>query len=153
MQPNKAVDLLLKASRQLATTAKACWQRRAAVNELDRVEAQELRSLARDLGVSADELRAVTAKGEHAADLLVRRMKTLGLDPRRVDPAVLHDLQRCCSECSHKGLCIHELEDRPRETTWPDYCPNKLTLAALEAGEPREAAAPAPDLHVRDQTR
>jgi hypothetical protein len=144
MEPNKAADLLIRASRQLAATAKAFWHRRAAVNDLDRMEAQELRSLARDLGVSADELRALTAKGEHAADLLVRRMKTLGLDPRRVNPAVMHDLQRCCSECTHKGLCIHELEDRPREATWPDYCPNKLTLAALEAGEKR---SPASDVH------
>jgi hypothetical protein len=28
-----------------------------------------------------------------------------------VDPALMRDLQRCCSMCDSKQLCVHELED------------------------------------------
>jgi hypothetical protein len=98
-------------------------------------------ALQEDVGVPPDELRVVTGKGEHAADLLVRRLRTLGLKARRIDPAVMRDLQRCCSECASQGLCVHELEDRPRHATWPDYCPNRLTLAALEAQEKADESA------------
>jgi hypothetical protein len=58
-------------------------------------------------------------------------MATLGLDPTKLDGAVMRDLQRGCSLCRDKQLCVHELEDKPREPTWPKYCPNEHTLAAL----------------------
>jgi uncharacterized protein DUF6455 len=128
---NKLAALLLTAQRQLTATAKAFWQRRASVDEIDRLGPQETGCLARDLGVSPGEIRLLAAKDSHAADLLYRRMKTIGLDPADVDSAVMRDLQRGCSKCLDKGLCVHELEDRPREPTWPQYCPNEQTLDAL----------------------
>jgi Family of unknown function (DUF6455) len=134
---------LARAAHQLSAATKAFWQRQASVNEIDRLDGQDLTFLARDLGIPADEIRALAATDKNAADLLVRRMQTLGLDPTRIDHALMRDLQRCCSKCTEKGLCIHELEDRPRDPTWPQYCPNKQTLAALTtqvASEP--ACAP-----------
>jgi hypothetical protein len=73
----------------------------------------------------------MVAYGVNAADLLTRRMRSLGLDPPKVDRAVLQDLQRCCAKCQSKTLCTHELEDRPNAAAWPKYCPNEMTLAAL----------------------
>lgn len=128
---DRLVGLFAAAQRQLTAAAKAFRQRRASVDEIDRLGPQETRCLARDLGVSADDLRVLAAKDRNAADLLYRRMQTVGLDPARVDRAVMRDLQRGCSQCLDKGLCVHELEDRPREPTWPKYCPNEQTLAAL----------------------
>jgi hypothetical protein len=58
-------------------------------------------------------------------------MATLGLDPTILDDRVMHDLQRCCSLCRDKARCVHELEDKPTEATWPQYCPNEHTLATL----------------------
>lgn len=59
-------------------------------------------------------------------------MKTIGLDPKAIDGIAMRDLQRCCSECDSKGLCVHELEDRPKEAAWPSYCPNQQTFEALK---------------------
>jgi hypothetical protein len=115
----------------LTAAVTALWRRRASVKEIDRLGTQEATCLARDLGISADELRLLAAQDKDAADLLVRRMETLGLDAARIDPTVLHDLQRGCSKCADKGLCVHELEDHPRNAAWPKYCPNEQTLAAL----------------------
>ena len=145
MEKNRLVDFLARATHQLSAAAKAFWQRQASVDEIDRLDSQQMTCLAQDLGVSAEELRALAATDKSAADQLVRRMQTLGLDPARVDHAVMRDLQRCCSRCTEKGLCIHELEDQPRDPRWPQYCPNEQTLAALTTqaagGEP--ACAPA----------
>lgn len=132
---NQLAGLLATVQRQLTAAATAFWQRRASVDEIGRLGPQEMRCLARDLGISADDIRLLAAKDRNAADLLYRRMKTIGLDPAHIDPAVMRDLQRGCSKCIAKGLCVHELEDQPREPTWPQYCPNEQTLAAL-AQEP-----------------
>jgi hypothetical protein len=125
------VDLVAKAGRWLSQAIRDFRQRRTSICEVAHLNPQDATSIAHDLGVSASDLRALAAKDANSADLLARRMATVGLDPKRVDPAVMRDLQRCCSLCRDKGLCIHELEDRPREPMWPAYCPNQQTLAAL----------------------
>jgi hypothetical protein len=125
-------NLLARVAHFSSTAVKGFMERRASVQEIDSMDAQDRNAFARDLGISAGELRVLAGHDKSAADLLVRRMQVLGFDPRDVDPAVMRDLQRCCSQCTDKGLCIHELEDGPRNPTWPQYCPNKLTLAALK---------------------
>lgn len=128
---DKLTNLLATAWRQLTVAASSLRERRASVDEIEHLDPQELKCLAQDLGIPADEIRILAAKDKNAADLLTRRMGTLGLDPARVDSTVMRDLQRCCSKCSDKGRCVHELEDHPREPLWPKYCPNEQTLAAL----------------------
>jgi len=136
MLRKKLTDLLTTASRQLAIVADSLRRRRASVDEIDRLDAQVKTCLARDLGIPADDIRAMATKDRSAADLLLRRMATLGLDPARTDPMTMRDLQRCCSLCRDKQLCVHELDDKPREPTWPKYCPNEPTLTALSSRDP-----------------
>src|SRR5262249_24738214 len=107
--PNPLAELL----GELAEAAKAFWRRRLSTNEVARLDWQERACIARDLGLSTNDLGILAAQGENAADLLVRRMETVGLNPDNVDAAVMRDLQRCCSLCDEKVLCVHELEDRP----------------------------------------
>ena len=127
---NPFVDLL----HRVAEAARAIWRRNISANEVARLGTQETTCLARDLGISTSDLRVLAGQDKNAADLLVRRMMILGLDPAKLDLAVMRDLQRCCSMCRDKQLCIHELEDKPREvSSWPKYCPNENTLAALTA--------------------
>jgi hypothetical protein len=116
---------------QIIDASKAFWQRRAAINELACLSASEVACIGRDLGISAAELRVLASRNKEAADLLIRRMETLRLEPSRVDPSVMRDLQRCCSNCDSKQLCVHELEDKPKGATWPKYCPNEQTIKAL----------------------
>ena len=117
----------------LADLWKDWSKRRARLDEFDRADSTEMARVARDLGTSVKELLSLVGRGAKAADLLARRMHSLNLDPRKVEPAVLRDLQRCCANCHSKTLCAHELEDRPKEACWPKYCPNELTIGALSA--------------------
>ena len=114
------------------------WKdRRARLAAFDRADSNEMARIASDLGTSSAELRGLTGRGPHAADLLLHRMSSLNLDPAKVDPAVMRDLQRCCSGCTSKTLCAHELEDRPKGARWPEYCPNDLTITALATDNQR----------------
>ena len=126
-RPSPLVELL----RLFTEVWKSFWAKRAAVNELANCGALEVVRIAQDLGISAADLRFIASRDKRAADLLNRRLQTLRLDPTSVDPAVMRDLQRCCSNCDSKLLCAHELEDKPKVASWPKYCPNEQTIAAL----------------------
>jgi hypothetical protein len=91
----------------------------------------EVARIAEDLGISATDLRALASRDKAAADLLYRRLDALRIDPASVDPALMRDLERCCSSCDSKMLCVHELEDKPKGASWPKYCPTEETIAAL----------------------
>ena len=131
MQAKSPSSLFLELMRLFDEAWKRFRTRRAALNELSYCDASELTRVAQDLGISADDLRVLASRDKTAADLLYRRLQSLRLDPTSLDPAVMRDLQRCCSNCDSKQLCVHELEDRPVTATWPTYCPNKQTLDAL----------------------
>jgi len=112
-------------------------ERRARLAEFDNFDPAEMQRIARDLGASISELRDLAGRDKNSADLLRRRLDSLNLDPTKIEPAVMRDLQRCCSQCGSKTLCVHELEDKPRETSWPKYCPNEQTINALVAEKDR----------------
>jgi hypothetical protein len=102
---------------------------RARLRDLECCSPFDLDRIAQDLGMSVAELRQVTVSGN--ADLLLARLRDNRIDPSKIDPAVLRDLQRCCASCENQTLCGHEVEDRPVEARWPSYCPNQSTIAAL----------------------
>jgi hypothetical protein len=124
----------------LNEAGKRYWQRLSSVAEFDRLDGQEKTRIANELGISGDELRILASKDKNSADLLLRRMETIGLQPCNINPAVMRDLQRCCSNCRDKVVCLHELEDKPRKVTWPSYCPNEATLGALTDEQTRRTA-------------
>ena len=109
---------------------------RANVANLDCCGAEQTERIARDVGVSAPELRALAGKWPDSADLLKGRLDVLALDPaeiRRTDPGVLSDLQRVCTMCAQTRECEHDLAEHPSDPGWRDYCPNVMTLDALAA--------------------
>ena len=117
--------------KRLIEASKTWFRRNASINEVATLDSEELSCIAHELGISSAELRVLAKHDKNAADLLYRRMEQLRLDRNHVDIAVLRDLQRCCSNCNLKQLCAHELEDKPKGATWPQYCPNEQTLVAL----------------------
>jgi hypothetical protein len=117
--------------RQLTEVGKAFWARRAASHELAMHDPSEVARIAQDLRISVADLHILVRQDKTAADLLYRRLETLRLDPTDVDTALMRDLQRCCSKCNSKQLCAHELEDKPKDASWPNYCPNEDTISAL----------------------
>ena len=94
----------------------------------------EIERMARDIRMSAGELRAMARKGPKAANLLQRRMVALDLDPKEVawlEPAAARDLQRVCTMCKSHRRCAWDFARRAPLATWKNYCPNTSTLEAL----------------------
>jgi hypothetical protein len=111
------------------------WARSDAA-ELDGCGACEVERLARDLGMSAADLRKIAARGPESADLLLRRMAALDLDRDEVaatEPRVFQDLQRVCALCESHRRCARDLGRDLSDQAWEDYCPNVATLKVLNA--------------------
>jgi len=94
----------------------------------------EIARMAQDAGVSAAEFRKLSQMGPESADLLVRRMQALDLDPKEVggtERRTLQDLQRVCAMCESHRRCARDLAHDAENPVWEDYCPNAETLKAL----------------------
>lgn len=115
-------------------------------SDLDALDDVEMNRIAKDLGVGVADLRAISAKGPHAADLLLQRMARLGLDPaaiKQCEPEVMRDLQRLCTMCESHGRCARDMAHAGPDLEWEEYCPNVSTLRALvleHAGDRTQAA-------------
>lgn len=112
---------------------------RAGLADLNHLEPDAIRRIAADVGVNASDLRALAGKWPDSADLLLRRMATLHIDPQQLDraqPGVTNDLKKSCSLCDAKRRCERDLDARAVDPVWRRYCPNSTTLTALIA-EPK----------------
>jgi hypothetical protein len=117
---------------------------RANLASLDRCGADEAERIARDVGVTAMELRAVAGRWPDSAELLNCRLAALDLDRaeiQRTEPQVLSDLRRVCALCMSGRQCKRHLAENPHDSVWREYCPNVVTLDAL-AAERAERASP-----------
>lgn len=106
------------------------------LNDLQACGEKEVERMARDAGLSAGEFRALASLGPNAPDLLERRMTVLDLDLVEVsafEPQTFQDLQRVCSSCESHRRCLRDLARNPSNSAWKDYCPNAVTLMALDA--------------------
>ncbi len=105
--------------------------------ELERLGNEEIDILARDVGTSTSELRALAGRWPDSANLLARRMAMLKLDleeTRSMQPGVARDLEEHCSLCDAQARCEHDLDRGSVKPAWRRYCPNATTLMALVAG-------------------
>ena len=95
---------------------------------------EEVARIARDIGLSPQELKLFVDKGPHAADELPKLLRALGVDPLKLasnDPDHMRDLQRLCVTCGEKSQCRHELAAGTAAGHYRDYCPNAMSIAAL----------------------
>ena len=107
---------------------------RAALRERCECDSAEFAQIARDLGVTADDLNRLVRQGPHAADELPRMLKTLGIDEdaiARTQPLVLRDMQRVCASCQFKRECESDLAAGTAAQAYEDYCGNAMTINAL----------------------
>ena len=94
----------------------------------------EFERIARDVRMSPAELRAVAKRGPEAADLLLRRMTALDLDPTEVSqigPETFRDLH-AFADCVKARGAVCAIWSAIPLIGWQDYCPN-ATLIALDA--------------------
>jgi transcriptional regulator with XRE-family HTH domain len=102
--------------------------------ELAQCGSDDLRSMARDIGVSPSQLQELASEGPGASDLLQKMLLALHFDPKafaEIDPLIGYDLQRLCITCSHKKRCKHELAAGTAAKNFREFCPNAITLDAL----------------------
>jgi hypothetical protein len=95
---------------------------------------EDVSQIAKDLGVSTNELRTLAAKQPGAGDLVEKMLLSLHVDPQALastQPAVMRDLKRLCVMCGEKSRCTHELKDGTADGHFQEFCPNAFTLDAL----------------------
>ena len=114
------------------------WRKHAEVSgnleKLDALGPAELARLAQDVGVSASGLRTLARHSSDAADLLDKRLASLGLDAAKLArhaTAQMRDMAQLCTMCESKGRCARDLAADPSDPVWRRYCPNEETLTAL----------------------
>ena len=107
------------------------WHERSEMDELD---SGELHRIAREMGLSASDLKAVVRQGKHAADELPMLLHALGFDDAdiaRIGRPVLNDMQRACAGCAHKVACQQDLAAGVVATQYRSYCANADTIGGL----------------------
>ncbi len=115
------------------------WRKHAAIRQnqssLDSLGPTELARVAMDVGIPPSELRALAAYCSDAADLLERRIESLGLSATELAHNAmeqLRDMERLCTTCKSKGRCARDLASDPSDPLWQQYCPNHEALIALK---------------------
>lgn len=109
-------------------------------SELDTLDRAQVQALARDVGVSVDDLYRLEARAPGSAALLPVRLAREGIAPTVLQakwPTVWKDLQRVCSLCDSKEICRHDLAADAAGVGWQQYCPNADTIESA-----RRAYAP-----------
>jgi len=94
----------------------------------------EVMQIARDLRLTTTELQELARKGPDAADLILKMLVALKVDPdalEKADPYVMRDLQRLCTTCGTKKRCEHELARGTAGQNFREFCPNAFTLDVI----------------------
>jgi transcriptional regulator with XRE-family HTH domain len=109
---------------------------RRELNEMSQLSPAEFNRIASDLEISPADLNELVNKGPHAADELPKLLAALGIDAKnlaRIEPVVLHDMERVCSLCGEKHACDRDLAAGTSAGHYQQYCPNASTIAALRS--------------------
>ncbi|NBJ13096.1 hypothetical protein [Microvirga arsenatis] len=123
----------------LMTTLRRWWSSRQARKELACLSIHEHATLARDLGLSSDQLDRMAAHGARGGADLHRFLDAMGLAPEWLEltrPTVLREMSIVCSACPVARLCRRDLE-RGWAPAVRRYCPNIMTIDAILAERSR----------------
>ena len=107
---------------------------RQELSEMRQLNTSEFDRIASDLRVSPADLNELVRHGPHAADELPKLLKALGIDEAdlaRVEPLVLHDMERVCALCEHKRECDRDLAAGTAAVHYEGYCLNAPTIENL----------------------
>jgi len=131
VKADSAFNLIFGAFRGWLRNRKLISQCR---QRLDACDKHEIARIARDVGLSSNELREMAEHGPDAAKLMLERMAVLHLDAAALaksEPSTMRDMQRLCSICASKKRCQLDLILIPNDPAWRHYCPNVGTLDAV----------------------
>ena len=94
----------------------------------------ELERVARELNVTPADLDMLVRQGSQGGNELPYTLTALGIDETalwRAEPALLRDMERVCSFCTHKRRCHQELAAGTAATNYVEYCKNADTIDML----------------------
>ncbi len=94
----------------------------------------ELERIARDLNVTPADLEVLVRQGSQSADELPHVLTALDIDEAalsRAEPALLRDMERVCSLCTHKRRCHRELAAGSAAVNYVEYCENADAIDML----------------------
>jgi len=131
-------DQARSAVERLMNTFSDWFKHRLELSEMRQLNVTEFDRIANDLRLSPADLDELVRHGPHAADELPRLLEALGTsaqDLARIEPMVVHDMERVCALCGHKRQCERDLASGTSAERYPEYCLNAPTIADL-----REAA-------------
>jgi transcriptional regulator with XRE-family HTH domain len=124
---------------QLTQTFSDWLKHRRELNEMRQLNTSEFDRIASDLRVSPADLNELVRNGPHAADELPKLLKALGIDEKslaRIEPLVLHDMERVCALCHNKRECDRDLAAGTSAERYQGYCLNAPTIEQLgQAGQ------------------
>jgi transcriptional regulator with XRE-family HTH domain len=111
-------------------------KQRRELHELTEYAAEfgELEPVARELNVTPADLERLVRQGSQGANELRYTLTALGIDEAalwRAEPALLRDMERVCSFCTHKRQCHQELAAGTGATNYVEYCENADTIDTL----------------------
>ena len=115
----------------------ADWlKQRRELNELMEFAADpgELERVARELNVTSADLEMLVRQGSQGANELSYMLTALGIDETalwRAEPALLRDMERVCSFCTHKRQCHEQLAAGTAATNYVEYCENADAIDTL----------------------
>jgi len=115
------------------------WEATTETDVIGRLDDQTLNELARDCGISVDQLKQLASSGPHAADEMATLMLEINIDPTevaRLYPAQFRDMQVNCSLCESKSQCRDDLAAQVAGREHVHYCGNADHLKALQQEAP-----------------
>lgn len=114
------------------------WLRaKASSREIDTLDPETLRQLARDNGVTEVDFHNLATRQDGNAELLRRQLAQAGIDPEQLAHAhasVMRDMEIVCSGCLMTRRCRRALDHQEVAQQAARYCPNAHTIDALHAG-------------------
>ena len=119
---------------RLSHTFNGWLSHRRDLNEMRKLDSIEFDRIAHDLQVSTADLNELVNRGPHAADELPKLLTALGIDAghlARIEPVVLHDMERVCALCDHTHECNHDIAAGTSARHYREYCLNASTIEGL----------------------
>jgi hypothetical protein len=107
---------------------------RQEISEIREFDTAEFARIARELGVTPNDLDTLVRRGPHASEELPKLLTALGIDEKtiaRTMPLVLRDLERVCASCQHKRQCDHDIAAGTSGQHYEEYCDNAVTIKSL----------------------
>lgn len=129
--PEQTTDTPLRRALDWWHGARAVWSR---VDHPQTLSPEDVDRLARDIGLTNQQLMETVSRPGGSVDLLHRRLRALELDPegiRMLSPLLLADLERTCAACKDRERCELDMADDRLPTGWESYCANAGTLKTL----------------------